>query len=103
MSCGLYNVHQHHQIYTKFLKAQDDVWLSGLTGLYSRPWTSRTVPLDWQAGVVVPLLKKGNQRACCNYRVLTLLCRRGSVVSVLALDQDQDQPEGALDLIPLHQ
>ncbi|XP_028272713.1 uncharacterized protein LOC114443008 [Parambassis ranga] len=39
----------------------------------------RTVPLDWQIGVVVPLFKKGDRRVCSNYRGITLLSLPGKV------------------------
>ncbi|KAK3560499.1 hypothetical protein QTP86_009653 [Hemibagrus guttatus] len=46
-----------------------------------RVWQSGTVPLDWETGVVVPLLKKGDRRVCSNYRVITLLSLPGKVYS----------------------
>ncbi|KAI3360255.1 hypothetical protein L3Q82_014564, partial [Scortum barcoo] len=39
----------------------------------------RTVPLEWQTGVVVPLFKKGDRRVCSNYRGITLLSLPGKV------------------------
>ena len=41
----------------EFLKALDVLGLSWLTRLCNITWTSGTVPLDWQIGVVVPLFK----------------------------------------------
>ncbi|TWW64140.1 hypothetical protein D4764_03G0011480 [Takifugu flavidus] len=40
-----------------YLKALDVVGLSWLTRLCNIAWTSGTVPLDWQTGVVVPIFK----------------------------------------------
>ena len=36
-------------------------------------WNSGSAPKEWQAGVVVPIFKKGDQKDCNNYRGLTLL------------------------------
>ncbi|XP_049595828.1 leucine-rich repeat-containing protein 57 isoform X1 [Syngnathus scovelli] len=69
------------EIRPEFLKALDVVGLSWLTRLYNVAWTSGTVPLDWQTGVVVPLFKKGDRRVCSNYRGITLLSLPGKVYS----------------------
>ena len=69
------------EIRPEFLKALDVVGLSWLTRLYNIAWTSGTVPLDWQTGVVVPLFKKGDRRVCSNYRGITLLSLPGKVYS----------------------
>ncbi|TWW67426.1 HEAT repeat-containing protein 3 [Takifugu flavidus] len=69
------------EIRLEFLKALDVVGLSWLTRLCNIAWTSGAVPLDWQTGVVVPLFKKGDRRACSNYRGITLLSLPGKVYS----------------------
>ena len=46
------------EVRPEFLKALDVVELSWLTRLCNIAWTSGTVPLDWQIGMVVPLFKK---------------------------------------------
>ncbi|TWW54144.1 hypothetical protein D4764_0165650 [Takifugu flavidus] len=69
------------EIRPEFLKALDVVGLSWLTRLCNIVWTSGTVPLDWQTGVVVPLFKKGDRRVCSNYRGITLLSLPGKVYS----------------------
>ena len=52
-----------------FLKALDVVGLSWVTRLCNIAWTWGIVPLDWQIGVVIPLLKKGDQRVWSNFTV----------------------------------
>ena len=69
------------EIHLEFLKVLDVVGLSWLTRLCNIAWTSGTVPLEWQTGVVVPLFKKGDQRLCSNYRGITLLSLPGKVYS----------------------
>lgn len=69
------------EVRPEFLKALDVVGLSRLTRLCNIAWTSGTVPLDWQTGVVVPLFKKGDRRVCSNYRGITLLSLPGKVYS----------------------
>jgi len=69
------------EVRPEFLKALDVVGLSWLTRLCNIAWTSGTVPLDWQTGVVVPLFKKGDRRVCSNFRGITLLSLPGKVYS----------------------
>ena len=69
------------EIRPEYHKSLDVVGLSWLTHLCSIEWQSRTVPLDWQTGVVVPLFKKGDRRVCSNYRGITLLSLPGKVYS----------------------
>ncbi|KAM9812086.1 uncharacterized protein ACBT44_011417 isoform 1-T7 [Syngnathus typhle] len=69
------------EIRPDFLRALDVMGLSWLTRLYNIAWTSGTVPLDWQTGVVIPLFKKGDRRVCSNYRGITLLSLPGEVYS----------------------
>ncbi len=61
------------------LKALDIVGLSWLTRLFSVAWSSGTVPLELQTGVVVPIFKKGDWRVCSSYRGITLLSLPGKV------------------------
>uniref|UniRef100_A0AAR2LXG4 Tetraspanin n=1 Tax=Pygocentrus nattereri TaxID=42514 RepID=A0AAR2LXG4_PYGNA len=63
------------EIHPEMLKALDIVGLSWLTRLCNIAWTSGTVPLDWQTGVVVPIFKKGG--VCANYWGITLLSLPG--------------------------
>ena len=69
------------EIHPEYLKAMVVVGLSWLTHLCSIKWQSGTVPLDWQTRMVVPLLKKGDQRVCSNYPGITLLSLPGKVYS----------------------
>lgn len=64
----------------EFLRSLDVSGLSWLTRLCSSVWTSGTVPLEWQTGmVVVALFKKGDWRVCSNYWGITLLSLPGNV------------------------
>ncbi|KAI3355956.1 hypothetical protein L3Q82_004242 [Scortum barcoo] len=57
------------EIRPEYLKSLDVVGLSWLTRMLCNiAWRLGTVPLVWQTGVVVPLLKKGDRRVCSNYR-----------------------------------
>lgn len=47
------------------------------------PWTLRTGPPEWQTGIVVPFLKKGNQRLCSSHTGIPLLCLSGKIYSSL--------------------
>uniref|UniRef100_A0A3B4EBS9 Reverse transcriptase domain-containing protein n=1 Tax=Pygocentrus nattereri TaxID=42514 RepID=A0A3B4EBS9_PYGNA len=67
------------EIRPEMLKVLDIVGLSWLMRLCNIAWTSRTVPLDWQTRVVVPIFKKGDRRVCANYWGITLLSLPGKV------------------------
>lgn len=67
------------EIRPEYLKSLDVAGLSWLTRLCNIAWRLRTVPLDWQTGVVIPLFKKGDRRVCSNYRGITLLSLPGKV------------------------
>ena len=56
------------EIRSKLLNPLDVVGPSWLTCPCNILWTLRTVPLERQTGVVVPLFKKGDWRVCSNYR-----------------------------------
>lgn len=58
----------------EMLKALNIVGLSWLTRLFIVVWRSGTVPLEWQTGMEVPILKKGDQD-------ITLLSPPGKVYS----------------------
>ncbi len=65
------------EIHSEILKALDIVGLSWLTCLFSVMRRSGTVPVEWQTGVVVQIIKKGDW----NYRGITLLGLSGKVYS----------------------
>ena len=44
-------------------------------------WREGRAPVDWQAGTVVPVFKKGDRRECSNYRGITLLSLPGKAYS----------------------
>ncbi|KAK3543181.1 hypothetical protein QTP70_012285 [Hemibagrus guttatus] len=69
------------EIRPEYLKSLDVVGLSWLTRLCNIAWRSGTVPLDWATGVLVPLFKQGDWRACSNYKGITLLSLPGKVYS----------------------
>lgn len=52
------------EIRPEMLKVLDIVRVLLLTHLFSVMWRLGTVPVEWQAGVVVPIFKKGDLRLC---------------------------------------
>ena len=48
------------EIHLEILKAHDTLGLSWLTLLFNVIWRSSTIPVEWQTGVVVPIVKKGD-------------------------------------------
>lgn len=63
------------------LKLLDVIGLFWLPRFSSIVWLLRTVVLVWQAGVVVPLFKKGDRRVCSNYQWVTIFSLPGKVYS----------------------
>ena len=47
--------------------------LRELLQIFNAAYTSECVPVDWQKGVICPLLKKGEKVVCDNYRGVTVL------------------------------
>jgi len=36
-------------------------------------WKFGKIPKQWQAGVIIPILEKGDHKQCSNYRGISLL------------------------------
>lgn len=58
---------------TEFLKALHVVGLTWLTCLCNVTWSAEVLPLDWQTGVVFPILEKGDRMVCSNFQRITFL------------------------------
>ena len=70
-ACGL------DDICGEFLKHADNLVVPFLTNLFNRLFDASHFPLDWCKSVIIPLLKKGDDKNPDNYRGISLL----SVVS----------------------
>ena len=70
-ACGL------DDICGEFLKHADNLVVPFLTNLFNRLYDASHFPLDWCKSVIIPLLKKGDDKNPDNYRGISLL----SVVS----------------------
>ena len=65
------------QISPELLKLAEPGVLSYLSSLFNRIYATSYFPMEWAKAIVVPLLKKGDEKNCDNYRGISLL----SVVS----------------------
>lgn len=50
------------------LKAGGEVLVIRLHSLFKLIWTSNVIPANWKKAAVIPILKKGDNRECKNYR-----------------------------------
>ena len=55
------------------------------------------VPLDWQKGVVSPILRKGDKTVCNNNRGITLLSHAGKIYNRILERRLRDCVEDILD------
>ena len=69
------------QIRPELLKSLSRHGILWLTRACCVVWREGRVPVDWQAGTVVPVFKKGDRRECPNYRGITLLSLPGKAYS----------------------
>ncbi|KAI3377438.1 hypothetical protein L3Q82_008416 [Scortum barcoo] len=74
------------EIRPEYLKSLDVVGLSWLTRLCNITWRLGTVPLVWQTGVVVPLLKRGPE-SVFQLQGITLLSLPGRKVYARVLER----------------
>lgn len=62
------------------LKAGGEALAIRLHSLFKLIWTSNVVPSRWKKAAVIPILKKGDNRECKNYRGISLLSIVGKVL-----------------------
>uniref|UniRef100_A0A914XBV3 Reverse transcriptase domain-containing protein n=1 Tax=Plectus sambesii TaxID=2011161 RepID=A0A914XBV3_9BILA len=67
------------QIMTEMLKAGGDVLVQRLHTLLGIIWTAEQVPEAWKKLIIIPILKKGDNRKCKNYCGISLLSIVGKV------------------------
>uniref|UniRef100_A0A3Q4G418 Reverse transcriptase domain-containing protein n=1 Tax=Neolamprologus brichardi TaxID=32507 RepID=A0A3Q4G418_NEOBR len=62
------------------LKAGGEVLVIRLHSLFKLIWTSNVIPANWKKAAVIPILKKGDNRECKNYRGISSLSIVGKVL-----------------------
>ena len=60
-------------------------------------YKAEMVPLDWQKGVISPILKKGEKTVCDNHRGITLLSHAGKIYIRILEIRLRDCVEDILD------
>jgi hypothetical protein len=69
----------HDEITTEMIKYAGESGTETLIELLNEASKAKTVPVDWQTGIITPLFKKGDHRECKNYRGITLLSIPGKL------------------------
>ena len=59
--------------------------------LCNKIWEMGEVPKDWQAGIIIPLPKKGDLKDCNNWRGITLLSVPGKVMASTLWTESKEQ------------
>ena len=65
------------EILPELLKSRSRHGILWLTRVCRVAWREGRTPVDWQTGIVVPIIEKGDRRECSNYRGITLLSLPG--------------------------
>ena len=63
----------HDKISGEMVKYMGDKGREVLRKIFNKVWNSKTIPKDWEIGIILPIFKKGDNRNCTNYRGITLL------------------------------
>ena len=66
-------VAEHDNITAEMLQNMGENGLEMLTELFNKIWEEERIPKDWEVGIVIPLIKKGDISDCSNYRGITSL------------------------------
>ena len=64
----------------ELMKAGDDKSVKTLTILCNKVWYEKTWPNDWKKAIYVPIFKKGDKKACSNYRTISLISHTSKVL-----------------------
>ena len=79
------------------LKAGGATVANKLLKIFNAAYKAELVPLDWQKGVISPILKKGDKTVCNNHRGITLLSRAGKIHNRILERRLRDCVEDILD------
>ena len=79
------------------LKAGGATAANKLLKIFKAAYKAEMVPLDWQKGVISPILKKGEKTVCDNHRGITLLSHAGKIYTRILEMRLRDCVEDVLD------
>ena len=79
------------------LKAEGATVPNKLLKIFNAAYKAEIVPLDWQKGVISPILKKGEKTVCDNHRGITLLSHAGKIYTRILEMRLRDCVEDILD------
>ena len=57
--------------------------VSSIYNLIIKIWIAEKMPAEWEKGIIIPILKKGNPMLCTNYRGITLLNSTYKILTTL--------------------
>ena len=79
------------------LKAGGATVANKLLKIFNAAYKAEMVPLDWQKGVISPILKKGDKTVCYNHRGITWLSHAGKIYNRILQRRLRDCVEDILD------
>jgi hypothetical protein len=62
-------------ITVEMIKAAGEIGTKWIHRIILNVWKQKRIPEDWRKGIIVPIFKKGDRKACNNYRGVTLMCQ----------------------------
>lgn len=74
-------------IHAELIKSAGDSFAEHLHELFSRIWTTFTMPSDWSLSMITPIYKKGDKRECQNYRGISVLNSAYKVLSFILCER----------------
>lgn len=77
-------------ITAEMLKADIETSTTMFHELFRHIWTHDTIPNDWAKGLIIKLLKKGDQSDCNNWRGITLLSVPSKILLRVLLNRIDD-------------
>ena len=67
-----------------------------LTSICQRIWKNKEWPKSWTRSLIIPLPKKGNLRACSNYRTISLISHASKIMLRIILNRLRNKSESLL-------
>ena len=80
-------------VYPEVLNINHDITAEVLCPLLEKIWKEEKIPEDWEEGVIIKILKKGDLSNCNNWRGVTLLSMPSKILTRIILNRTQNTAE----------
>ena len=80
-------------IYPEVLKIDPEITAEMLYPLLEKIWKEEKIPRDWEEGLIINILKKGDLSNCNNWRGVTLLSIPSKILTRITINRIQNTVE----------